>query len=126
MNAMAHKKSEEPFKIGNFIISNVIELFEAAISFLSNTMSYLRIGGFVLSHAGFMLVVSMMSGVGTGAPVTAGGIVGYVFGNILVMGIEGFLVAIQVLRLEFYEIFNRFYEGGGSDFKPVEIKLDAE
>lgn len=126
LNKMNHKKSEEPFKVGNFIISNIIELFEAAISFLSNTMSYLRIGGFVLSHAGFMLVVSMMSGVGTGAPVTAGGVVGYVIGNLLVMGIEGFLVGIQVLRLEFYEIFNRFYEAGGTDFKPVEIKLDAE
>lgn len=126
INVMAHKKSEEPFKAGNFIISNIIELFEAAISFLSNTMSYLRIGGFVLSHAGFMLVVSMMSGVGTGAPVSAGGVVGYIIGNLLVMGIEGFLVGIQVLRLEFYEIFNRFYEAGGTDFKPVEIKLDVE
>ena len=126
INKINHKKSEEPFKVGSFIISNIIELFEAAISFLSNTMSYLRIGGFVLSHAGFMLVVSMMSKVGTGVPVSAGNIVGYVIGNLLVMGIEGFLVGIQVLRLEFYEIFNRFYEAGGTDFKPVEIKLDAE
>ena len=126
LDAMAHKKSEEPFKVGNFIISNIIELFEAAISFLSNTMSYLRIGGFVLSHAGFMLVVSMMSGVGTGEPVGAGGIVGYIIGNLLVMGIEGFLVGIQVLRLEFYEIFNRFYEAGGTDFEPMEINFDAE
>ncbi len=126
INKINHKRSEEPFKVGNFIISNIIELFEAAISFLSNTMSYLRIGGFVLSHAGFMLVVSMMSKVGTGVPVGAGNIVGYIIGNLLVMGIEGFLVGIQVLRLEFYEIFNRFYEAGGTDFKPVEIKLDSE
>lgn len=125
INAVEHKKSTEKIKVGNFIISNIIELFEAAISFLSNTMSYLRIGGFVLSHAGFMLVVSMMSGVGTGAELTAGSIVGYAVGNILVMGIEGFLVGIQVLRLEFYEIFNRFYDGGGKNFAPVEIKLDA-
>ena len=42
------------------------------------------------------------------------------------MGIEVLLVGIQVLRLEFYEIFSRFYDGGGKVFEPVEIKLDSE
>ena len=127
IHAMAHKKSEEPFKVGNFIISNFIELFEAAISFLSNTMSYLRVGGFVLSHAGFMLVVSQLAGTASGdAPITAKTVIVYIIGNIVVMGIEGLLVGIQVLRLEFYEIFSRFYDGGGKVFEPVEIKLDAE
>ena len=127
IHAMAHKKSEEPFKVGNFIISNFIELFEAAISFLSNTMSYLRVGGFVLSHAGFMLVVSQLAGTANGdAPVTVKTVIVYIIGNIVVMGIEGLLVGIQVLRLEFYEIFSRFYDGGGKVFEPVEIKLDSE
>lgn len=126
MNAMEHKKSEEPFKVGNFIISNFIELFEAAISFLSNTMSYLRVGGFVLSHAGFMLVVSQLAGTASGAPITAKTVIVYIVGNIVVMGIEGLLVGIQVLRLEFYEIFSRFYDGSGTVFKPVEIQLDSE
>ena len=127
LHAMAHKKSEEPFKVGNFIISNFIELFEAAISFLSNTMSYLRVGGFVLSHAGFMLVVSQLAGTANGdVPITAKTVIVYIVGNIVVMGIEGLLVGIQVLRLEFYEIFSRFYDGGGTRFEPVEIKLDSE
>lgn len=127
LDAMAHKKSEEPFKVGNFIISNFIELFEAAISFLSNTMSYLRVGGFVLSHAGFMLVVSQLAGTANGeAPITAKTVIVYIVGNLVVMGIEGLLVGIQVLRLEFYEIFSRFYDGGGKVFEPVEIKLDSE
>lgn len=125
MHAIDHKKPEEPFKVGNFIISNFIELFEAAISFLSNTMSYLRVGGFVLSHAGFMLVVSQLAGASSGAPTTAKTVIVYIIGNLVVMGIEGLLVGIQVLRLEFYEIFSRFYDGGGKDFKPVEIKLDS-
>ncbi|MDE7361839.1 MAG: hypothetical protein K2N38_07885 [Oscillospiraceae bacterium] len=124
---IAGKKREEKLSIGNFIIENFIELFESAISFLSNTMSYLRVGGFVLSHAGFMLVVSQLAGTAHGdAPVTVKTVIVYIIGNAIVMGIEGLLVGIQVLRLEFYEIFSRFYDGGGTDFKPVEIKLDAE
>lgn len=120
-------KSGEKASVGNFIIENFIELFEAALSFLSNTMSYLRIGGFVLSHAGMMLVVAQLAGTNTpGAEVTVGTVMIYIVGNLIVMGIEGLLVGIQVLRLEFYEIFNRFYDGSGKSFRPVEIDFSAE
>lgn len=115
-------KPAEKTSVGNFIIENFIELFEAALSFLSNTMSYLRIGGFVLSHAGMMLVVAQLAGTNTpGAEITAGTVIVYIIGNLVVMGIEGLLVGIQVLRLEFYEIFNRFYDGSGQGFTPIEI-----
>lgn len=117
----------EKESIGNFIIENFIELFEAAISFLSNTMSYLRIGGFILSHAGFMLVVSQLAGTNVpDAKVTVGTVIAYIIGNLVVMGIEGLLVGIQVLRLEFYEIFNRFYDGSGQGFSPISISLETE
>ncbi len=113
-------------KCGKFSVAeSFIGIFEGALSFLSNTMSFLRIGGFVLSHAGFMLVVSQLAGnTVEGAPVTAGMVVAYVVGNILVMGIEGLLSGIQVLRLEFYEVFSRFYDGGGKEFAPLTIKND--
>ncbi len=113
-------------KAGKFSVAeSFIGIFEGALSFLSNTMSFLRIGGFVLSHAGFMLVVSQLAGASQpGAPVTLGMVIAYIIGNILVMGIEGLLSGIQVLRLEFYEVFSRFYDGGGNEFKPLAIKND--
>lgn len=121
------RKHGEKVSVGNFIIENFIELFESAISFLSNTMSYLRVGGFVLSHAGFMLVVSQLAGTADPTnPVTVKTVIVYIIGNIIVMGIEGLLVGIQVLRLEFYEIFSRFYEGNGKSFTPIEIDLNSE
>lgn len=126
-NLISGVKPAEKTSVGNFIIENFIELFEAALSFLSNTMSYLRIGGFVLSHAGMMLVVAQLAGTNTpGAEITVSTVIVYIIGNLVVMGIEGLLVGIQVLRLEFYEIFNRFYDGSGKDFRPVEIKFSSE
>lgn len=120
-------KHEEKISVGNFIIENFIELFESAISFLSNTMSYLRVGGFVLSHAGFMLVVSQLAGTTVpDAQITVKTVITYIIGNIIVMGIEGLLVGIQVLRLEFYEIFSRFYDGNGKGFTPIEIDINSE
>ena len=47
-----------------------------------------------------------------------------VIGNALVMGMEAVLVVIQVMRLEYYEFFGKFYKGGGSAFKPVGWKRD--
>lgn len=41
-----------------------------------------------------------------------------VLGNIFVCAMEGLIVGIQVLRLEYYEIFSRFYTGNGREFQP--------
>lgn len=113
---------KEHKSVGNFIIEGIIELFESCLTYITNTMSFLRIGGFILSHAGMMLVVSVLAGDGGGV----GPMVVRVLGNLFVIGMEGFLVGIQVLRLEFYEIFSRFYKGDGKPFTPVTISLTAE
>lgn len=112
----AKKKS-----VGTFIIEGVIELFESCLTYITNTMSFLRIGGFILSHAGMMLVFSVLA-----AKFGSGAIVVQIIGNIFVIGMEGFLVGIQVLRLEFYEIFSRFYKADGKPFKPVTVDLNLE
>ena len=108
--------------IGTFILENFFEMFEYVLSYLSNTMSFLRVGGFILSHAGMMAVVmslsEMMSGGGTIAVM--------VIGNIFVMCLEGLIVGIQVLRLEFYEIFSRFYNGDGKEYEPASISYKVE
>ncbi len=42
------------------------------------------------------------------------------------MALEALLVAIQVLRLDYYEIFSRFYIGDGRIFKPITAKKSVE
>jgi len=112
---------EKKKTIGNIIIEGVIDLFETCLTYITNTMSFLRIGGFVLSHAGLMLVFSIIAEKFDGA----GSVIVMIFGNIFVTGFEGFIVGIQVLRLEFYELFSRFYKGGGIPFKSVSIGSKA-
>ena len=113
---------EEKMTIGGFIVENFFEMFEFLLSYISNTMSFLRVGGFVLSHAGMMLVVmtlmDMMSS--TAQPFVL------VIGNAFVMAMEGMIVAIQIIRLEFYEIFSRFNESDGVPFEPVGAKFSAQ
>lgn len=108
--------------IGGFIIENFFELFENVLSYITNTVSFVRVGGFILSHAGMMAVVltlmEMLGGIAS--PIV------FVIGNLFVMGMEGLIVGIQVLRLEFYEIFSRFYEGDGKNFQPASISYDIK
>lgn len=111
-----------PKHFGEYAIENFFELFEYVLSYLSNTMSFLRVGGFILSHAGMMAVVMSLSEMAGGA---ASPIV-MVIGNLFVMCLEGLIVGIQVLRLEFYEMFSRHYEGNGKPFEPATISYKID
>lgn len=104
-----------PEKWSDFLMQNVFEVIEYILTYFSNTVSFLRVGAFVLVHAGMMMVFSSL----TSDPYSAGGIIAMVFGNIIVMALEGLLTGIQVLRLEFYEMFSRFYAGDGKPFNSV-------
>ena len=53
---------------------------------------------------------------------TAAKILVFIFGNILIIGFEGMVAAIQCVRLEYYEMFSRFFQGGGVEYKPFKIK----
>ena len=97
-----------------FLVQGFFELFETLLSYFSNTLSYVRIGAFAVSHAAIMEVVLMLAGAQEGTP----NWIVLVIGNIVVCGLEGLVVGIQVLRLEYYEMFSRFYKGSGREFKP--------
>ena len=97
-----------------FITQGVFELFEVLLSYFSNTLSFVRVGAFAVSHAAMMQVVLMLAGAEAGNPNWAV-VIG---GNLFVCGMEGLIVGIQVLRLEYYELFSRFYRGSGRAFEP--------
>ena len=117
---MAHKPYKMP-AIGEFLASNFFECFEFLIGYTSNTMSFIRVGGFVFSHIGLMGVVMMLADMIGGDHQS---IVTVIIGNLFVMGFEGLIVGIQVLRLEFYEVFSRCYDGAGRAFTPITVTFD--
>ncbi len=106
--------------IGDFIATNFFEVFEFLLGYATNTLSFVRIGGFIFSHAGMMSVVMLLA---EGTAVGISPIV-IIIGNLFVIGMEGLIVGIQVLRLEFYEVFSRFYDGDGVAFEPVSVKYE--
>ena len=116
LTAMIEKKAEiMPKEKGMFFVQGFFEMFEVLLSYFSNTLSFVRVGAFAVSHAAMMEVVLMLAGA------EAGGSPNWlvvILGNVFVCGMEGLIVGIQVLRLEYYELFSRFYRGTGRAFKP--------
>lgn len=108
----------KPESWGGYLVEGFFEAFEAFLSYVTNTVSFLRVGAFVLVHASMMMVFftigEMLGGVFN--------VILIVAGNIIVLALEGLLVGVQSLRLEFYEMFSRFYEGSGKAYAPVTVQ----
>ena len=111
---------------GESVVLNIFEIMHNLMSFVSNTASFVRLAAFALNHVGLSMAVIMLSEMVHSLP---GGIVmkGIILlvGNIVIVCLEGLIVFIQTLRLEYYEFFGKFYKGGGSAFKPVGWQKDG-
>ncbi|MCL2517635.1 MAG: ATPase [Oscillospiraceae bacterium] len=119
VNLIDNKDGWKVEKWSDYFLESFFELFETILSYATNTVSFMRIGAFALVHAGMMLVFfSLAELVGGRLP----GAIIIIFGNILVVVLEGLLVGVQALRLEFYEMFSRFFEGNGRIFSPINLK----
>ncbi|MEF2653804.1 MAG: V-type ATPase 116kDa subunit family protein [Blautia sp.] len=119
LTALVEKRAEVmPKEKGMFVVQGIFEMFEVLLSYFSNTLSFVRIGAFAVSHAAMMEVVLMLAGAESGNP----NWLIVILGNLFVCGMEGLIVGIQVLRLEYYEIFSRFYKGTGRKFEPFRFR----
>ena len=45
-----------------------------------------------------------------------------IFGNVIIIGLEGLIVSIQTIRLEYYEFFSKFFIQKGKKFIPFKIE----
>lgn len=101
------------------------EVLHNLMNYFTNTASFVRLAAFALNHVALSFAVMLISNMLAHLP---GGpflkIVVLILGNLFIVGLEGLIVFIQVLRLEYYEFFGKFYRGGGNVFKPVTWKRE--
>jgi len=109
-------------QMGERILVAFTQVLEDAIGYFSNTLSFLRVAAFGLNHMALAVAVfalaSMMQA-GTGHWITI------VLGNLFIVILEGAIVAIQALRLEYYEGFSHFFGGSGREFRPLTLAPGA-
>jgi V/A-type H+-transporting ATPase subunit I len=111
-NILNHRKENKKTSI----VEKIFEIIEMLLSMASNTISFVRLAAFAINHVGLCMAVYILAEMVGGA----GSLVVAVIGNVIVIVLEGLIVAIQVLRLEYYELFSRFYTGNGREYKPMD------
>ncbi|WP_296129310.1 V-type ATPase 116kDa subunit family protein [uncultured Anaerococcus sp.] len=112
------EKRDEVFEssASDYYVESSFSIIEALLSVFSNLVSFTRVGAFAINHVGLYMAFEVMS------KLVGGGIFGIIiliFGNVLIIGLEGMIVFIQGLRLEFYEMFSKYYQGNGRKFRPI-------
>jgi V/A-type H+-transporting ATPase subunit I len=110
-----------------FVMEGFVEVLETVSTYVSNTVSFLRVGAFALSHAVLAYIVFRFSEEVSAFPAgTAISILILVFGNLVIILLEGLIVAIQVVRLQYYEFFSMFFTDVGVEFSPFRFRKASE
>ncbi len=105
-------------EVGEFVIMYIINILEIFMTYMSNTLSFLRVGAFALAHAVLDFIILTMMNMAGGI----GGLFIFIIGNVIIVGLEGMIVAIQGIRLEYYEFFSKFFSENGKEFKPYRFR----
>ncbi|HDK37631.1 MAG TPA: hypothetical protein ENG92_01250 [Thiolapillus brandeum] len=114
---LGYKWQEQEAAFGEKLLVVVIEGFETFMNYISNTLSFLRVAAFSLNHVALAIAVFALADMmgSTGHWITV------ILGNLFILVLEGAIVVIQVLRLEYYEGFSRFFRGDGHEFRPMRL-----
>lgn len=115
---LGHSKIYET-SAADYYIEAGFGLIETVLSIASNIISFIRVGAFALNHVGLYIAFSTMAQMINSK---LGGIAVLIIGNIIIIGLEGLIVFIQSLRLEYYELFSKYYSGSGVDYMPIRME----
>lgn len=102
----------------DYYIEGGFGAIETLLSLFSNTISFIRVGAFAINHVGLFIAFDTLAHM-MGNRVESSLVL--ILGNIIIIGLEGLIVFVQGLRLEYYELFSKYFSGVGYEYKPIEI-----
>ncbi|MCX7705384.1 MAG: hypothetical protein N2115_03905 [bacterium] len=112
-------KHREGILVG--LIEGVLHVFEILMGYLANTVSFIRIAAFAINHFGFFMTIFAISDMLRKTTVSWLSWPVIILGNVFVIILEGLVVMIQSLRLNYYEFFSRFFIPGNTSYQPLSI-----
>lgn len=102
------------FRMGEGIMKGVSEFIETFLSYLTNSISYVRLAAFAIAHSALGIAAAILGA-------SMGALPGFIVMNLLAMTIEALGVFIQCMRLTYYEFFTKFYSGTGVPYRPFSL-----
>jgi len=125
-SCIEHKKPVLQNGFITYVMEGFVEILETISTYVSSTVSFLRVGAFALSHAVLSYIVFRFTeeivSSNTGPAGSVSAILILIFGNLVIIILEGMIVAIQVVRLQYYEFFNKFFTETGVEFSPFRFR----
>jgi len=117
-NLILNKKPLIHGSVGSYFTESIFEGVETILNALSNAISFIRVGAFALNHAGLFLAFLVMSEMTTNIILK---LIILFLGNLLILTLEGLVVFIQGLRLQYYEMFSKYFQGDGIEYDPIKL-----
>ncbi|MCV6639553.1 V-type ATPase 116kDa subunit family protein [Candidatus Albibeggiatoa sp. nov. NOAA] len=118
---LAYKWHKNKLPIGEQILVTLVGGLEALINYLTNTLSFLRVAAFSINHIVLAIAIVILANMMGESSLEYWFMA--ILGNIIIILLEGAIVTIQVLRLEYYEGFSRFFSGNGRLFEPLKTSI---
>ena len=110
---------ESPFGI---LLEGVLDLMETFTGYMSGTVSFIRVGAFAISHAALCMAVFLIVGMLSKLPLSSlWQAIIIIVGNVIVIAFEGMVAGIQCIRLEYYELFGKYFSSEGVEYKPFSL-----
>jgi V/A-type H+-transporting ATPase subunit I len=102
---------------------SLVAAFEALLSYLANTISFVRLAAYAMSHAALLAAAFALADQARHLPLAGPALAALVviLGNAGALVLEGVIAAVQALRLEYYEFFGKFLTGEGRPFQPFRL-----
>lgn len=101
-------------------MESFVNAFEALLSYFANTVSFVRLAAYAMSHAALLMATFMIAEnlklLPFGGNLLSAAAI--ILGNVVTIVLEGVVASVQALRLEYYEFFGKFFSGGGRPFEP--------
>jgi V/A-type H+-transporting ATPase subunit I len=108
---------------GAALTESLVGAFEAVLSYLANTISFVRLAAYAMSHAALLVAAFMMAAEVRHLSFGGGllSVLVIIAGNVVAIILEGIIASVQALRLEYYEFFGKFFSGSGRPFDPFRL-----
>ncbi len=103
------------------IATILFEPIEIVMNLFSNSVSFLRVAAFGLAHAALTMAVFTVNDMVESRVAT---VLSLPLEHLFIIVLEGMIVTIQCLRLEYYEFFSKFFVGNGVAYAPLSIRKD--
>lgn len=127
LELFCHRRAGKSVEPGGSVVAafteSLVGAFEGVLGYFANTISFVRLAAYAMSHAALLLSAFLMADAVKEFPI--GGLLSVlviILGNAVAIALEGVVASVQALRLEYYEFFGKFFSSGGQPFKPFRLQ----